>query len=498
MQDYFIGLDIGTSNIKAVAFSRDGQFLNKKTSPCRPISPAPGWQEQDPEAIFTAVVKVLRKLIAENGQPHAIAFSCAMHSLIAVDETGQPLTRCILWSDTRSAAIAGSLKGSPAGKEIYRATGTPIHAMSPLPKIAWLKESEPLIFQKISKFLGIKEYLNFRLFGEYFTDYSIASATGLFDSRNLEWFAPALDFAGISPQQLPHPVPPFFILKNLNLKILRQIGLTGETPFVIGASDGCLSNLGAGAIGGGEAAMSIGTSGAIRMTTLSPSYDPQERIFNYLLTENQYVTGGASNNGAVVYEWFTRQFFGVKPAAGRMAKHLKSLSEVPAGSDGLLFLPYLLGERAPVWNASAQGVFFGVTAKHTSAHFHRAVLEGVLLNLCLIGQVLEETVAPVSRILADGGFTKMDFWVQMAADVFGKEIQTFESEDTPALGAVLMAMKSLGYIENFHLVKNTRRPLKTFHPNPDNHRIYQQSLENFKEIYRLLERKMAFGRNTVA
>jgi gluconokinase len=158
----------------------------------------------------------------------------------------------------------------------------------------------------------------------------------------------------------------------------------------------------------------------------------------------------------------------------------------------------LLGERAPVWNASAQGVFFGVTAKHTSAHFHRAVLEGVLLNLCLIGQVLEETVAPVSRILADGGFTKMDFWVQMAADVFGKEVQTFESEDTPALGAVLIAMKSLGYIENFDLVKNRRRPLKTFHPNSENHRIYRQSLENFKEIYRLLEGKMAFGRNTVA
>lgn len=498
MQDYFIGIDIGTTNLKAVAFDRQGGFLNKKSLPCRTISSRPGWQEQEPEAIFRAMLKVLRQVIAENGQPLAVSFSCAMHSLLAVDENGRPLTRCILWSDTRGSTIAEALKGSPLGKEIYRVTGTPIHAMSPLPKIAWLREHEPAIFQKTFKFLGIKEYLIFRLSGEYFTDYSIASATGLFDSRKLEWFAPALGFAGISPDRLPQPVTPFFVWKIVNENIRKRTGLEKEVPFIIGASDGCLSNLGAGVTGNGEAALSIGTSGAIRMTTPSPSYDPQERIFNYLLFENQYVTGGASNNGAVVYEWFTHLFFGVKPAAGRMARQLRSLAKVPVGADGLLFLPYLLGERAPVWNASAKGVFFGVTAGHTAAHFHRAVLEGILLNLCLIGQVLSETVSPFSRILADGGFTKMDIWVQMAADVFGKAVQTFESEDTPALGAVLIAMKSLGYIENFDLVKNTRRPIKTFYPTPENHRIYQQTLENFKEIYKLLEGKMAFGRNTVA
>ena len=495
MRDYFIGLDIGTSSVKAVAFDRNGHFLNKKTAPCRTISPNPGWQEQEPEAIFRAVVNVLRQLISQNGQPVAIAFSSAMHSLIAVDENGQPLTRCILWSDARSAAIAELLNGSSLGKEIYRATGTPVHAMSPLPKIAWLRENEPAVFQKTFKFLGIKEYLVFKLFGEFLTDHSIASATGLFDGRKLEWFAPALGFAGISPEQLPQPVPPFFILKNLNQKIQRKIGLAEGTPFVIGASDGCLANLGAGAIGIGEAVLTIGTSGAIRMTTPKPSYDPHERIFNYLLFENQYVTGGASNNGAVIYEWFTRQFFGVKPSAVRMRRHLKSLTGVPACSDGLLFLPYLLGERAPVWNASARGVFFGVTAKHTAAHFHRAVLEGILLNLCLIGQVLEETVAPISRILADGGFTKMDFWVQMAADVFGKEVQTFESEDSPALGAALMAMKSLGCIKDFSLVKNMMQPQKTFHPNGQNHEIYRQSLGNFKEIYQRLEG--AFAKNGI-
>ncbi len=487
MQDYFLGLDIGTSSVKAVAFDRHGHFLNKKSIPCHTISPQPGWQEQNPETLVESVSEVIRQLVAENGQPIAVALSSAMHSLIAVDENGQPLTRCILWSDTRSAGIAESLKNSEAGKEIYRATGTPVHAMSPLPKIAWLKDHEPIIFQKTFKFTGIKEYLIFKLSGEFLTDFSIASATGLFDGKRVEWFTPALSFAGISPEKLPQPVSPFFILKKLKPEIRRQTGLTEGVPLVVGASDGCLANLGNGAVEAGEAVLTIGTSGAIRMTASSPSYDPEERIFNYLLAENQYVTGGASNNGAVIYEWFTRQFFGLEPSATKMQSHLEQLRQVPAGSEGLLFLPYLLGERAPVWNAAAQGIFFGITTKHTTAHFHRAVLEGILLNLCLVGQVLEETVAPISRILANGGFTKMDFWVQMAADIFGKEVQTFESEDSPALGAVLMAMKSLGYIEDFSLVKNRMQPQKTFHPNEKNYRIYRGQLEKFGDIYRRLE-----------
>jgi len=452
----YIGLDIGTSSTKAVAFDEAGRSLGEVTKHYPTLSARPGWQEQEPERIVRAALSSLKKLVEIIGQPPTcIALSAAMHSLIAVDDKGQPLTHSILWSDNRAADLASQLKGTPLGKDIYRHTGTPIHPMSPLPKIAWLRQHEPAIFRKANKFLGIKEYLLFRLFGDFFTDQSIASATGLFDAERLDWHGPALDFAGITAAQLPQHVTPFFILNKLKRSFAQYLGIPPETPWVIGASDGCLANLGAGAASPGEAVLSIGTSGALRTTSHQPTHDPGERIFNYLLFPPEgthpptYVTGGASNNGAVVYDWFCRRFFGMSPSAKGMERHRLAMQQVPVGCAGLRFLPHLHGERAPLWDASATGSFQGIRPHHTLAHFHRAVLEGVLQNMKLIGDVLEEVAGPFHVIYANGGFTKMPFWVQMAAAIFNKKVVVFENEGGPALGAALVGMKALGAIPDF-------------------------------------------------
>ncbi len=446
---YHIGLDIGTSSVKAVAFDGSWKSLGAVTKHYPTLSPKPGWQEQAPEQVVRATISALKKLVFLLGQPPAgIGLSAAMHSLIAVDSKGRPLTRSILWSDNRAADIASKLKGSPLGKAIYRHTGTPIHPMSPLPKIAWLREHEPTIFHQIFKFLGIKEYLIFKLFGEFLTDQSIASATGLFDAERLDWHGPSLDFVSIKPTQLPNHVSPFFTLKKLKPSFAKQIGIPSDVPWAIGASDGCLANLGAGVMSPGEAVLSIGTSGALRTTTHRPVYDPSERIFNYLLFPGQpdkpatYVTGGASNNGAVIYDWFCRQFYALSPSAKGMERHRLAMQQVPAGCDGLTFLPHLLGERAPLWDASATGSFRGIRPEHTLAHFHRAVLEGILHNLKAIGDVLEEVAGPFHTIFANGGFTKMPFWVEMAGEIFGKKIVVSEHEGGPALGAAMVSSLS--------------------------------------------------------
>jgi gluconokinase len=317
------------------------------------------------------------------------------------------------------------------------------------PPHVWLRQNEAAIFRKTFKFLGIKEYLIFKLFGEFFTDQSIASATGLFDAERLEWHGPALDFAGINAAQLPQPVSPFFTLKKLKPSIAKQIGIRPETPWTIGASDGCLANLGAGVMTPGEAVLSIGTSGALRITTHQPVHDPGERIFNYLLFPPKadkpatYVTGGASNNGAVIYDWFCRQFFGLTPSSKGMERHQRAMQLIPLGCEGLRFQPHLLGERAPLWDASATGSFQGIRPHHTLAHFHRAVLEGILLNMKEIGDVLEEIAGPFHTIYANGGFTKMPFWVEMAAAIFEKKIVVSSHEGGPALGAAMVAKAAL-------------------------------------------------------
>jgi len=443
---YYIGLDIGTSSTKAVAFDTACNALAEVTKSYPTFSQRPGRQEQDPEQVVRSVVSALKNLVEKmKSPPIAIGLSAAMHSLIAVDGKGRALTPSILWSDIRAAEIAAQLKGTPLGKDIYRHTGTPVHPMSPLPKIAWLRQNEPTVFKNTFKFLGIKEYLIFRLFDEFLTDQSIASATGLFDAERLDWHSPSLDFAGITADRLPTHVSPFFTLKKLKPSFAKQIVLPPDTPWRIGASDGCLANLGAGATQPTEAVLSIGTSGALRITTHRPVYDPQERIFNYLLFPPDskgvatYVTGGASNNGAVIYAWFCRQFFGILPSAKGMERHRTALQKIPMGCDGLRFQPHLLGERAPLWDANATGSFTGIRPHHTLAHFHRAVLEGILLNMKSIGDVLEEIAGPFEVIFANGGFTKMPFWVELAGEVFGKKIIVSENEGGPALGAAIVA-----------------------------------------------------------
>ncbi|MGF7396316.1 FGGY family carbohydrate kinase [Thermoanaerobacterium thermosaccharolyticum] len=218
----------------------------------------------------------------------------------------------------------------------------------------------------------MKEYVFYKLFGKYYIDYSIASATGLFNIYNMKWNKQSLDVVGINEERLSSPVPATYIVKNLKSEYAYYMNIDSKTPFVIGASDGCLSNLGVNAIKPGNAAVTIGTSGAIRIMSDKPKCDEKERVFSYVLTENHYVVGGAVNNGGVALRWFIDNFASDKV---EMAKKLsidiydyviEKASEVPAGSLGLLFLPYILGERAPYWNANAKGAFFGINIKMVS------------------------------------------------------------------------------------------------------------------------------------
>lgn len=420
-------------------------------------------------------------------QPLGLSCSAAMHSVIAVNQAGEALTPCIIWADNRASAYADRLKNSELGKDIYQHTGTPIHPMSPLCKITWLREHQPKIFQAAHKFVGIKEYIMFRFFGQWLVDYSIASATGLFDNQTLDWYAPALEFAGIAPAQLSELVPPTFILSSLNPGIAEQIDLEPQTPFVIGASDGCLANLGALALHKGETVVTLGTSAAIRMTGDRPVHDAQERIFNYILTENLYVSGGASNNGGIVYQWFMEEFSNQKVSKEQAFAGIKKLRKIPAGSEGLLFLPYLAGERAPLWDAEARGAFIGVTKVHTKLHFQRAVFEGILLNVLQIGEALTESIGHTEIIYANGGLAQIDILMQILADMFGVQVSVQENEEASAFGAFLLGMKAFGLIGDFAEARNMIPTGKTYMPDPTNHAVYRSYFDVFKNLYSKLK-----------
>ncbi|HWB94495.1 MAG TPA: gluconokinase, partial [Puia sp.] len=412
---YVIGIDIGTTHTKAVAFTEDGSVLASAETSYPVFTDEDGAHELEPFHLFDAVLTVLLQ-VTEDRKPDeiaaAVSFSAAMHSLILIGKDGKPLTRAMTWADSRSEAYAAKLKASEAGRRIYRQTGTPIHAMSPLCKLLWLKDKKPELFFQAVRFISIKEYIWWRFLGKYQVDYSVASATGLFDIHRLEWYPEALALAGIRASQLSEPVPTTHREWEL-ISTWRPIGLPAECPWVIGASDGCLANLGTGAIRPGATALTIGTSGAVRMAAHSPEYDARERLFSYVLTQGLYIIGGATNNGGNAVQWYADLALGEHGRdAGALDQLATEAGKAPAGCDGLIFLPYLLGERAPVWDAHAKGLFFGVRWMHGRPHFARAVLEGVSYGLRQIGASLEETVGPIERIYASGGFTRNTSWLQ--------------------------------------------------------------------------------------
>ncbi len=484
----FIAIDIGTSSARSLAFSTKGVLLHSESIAYAIQSPLAGWQEQDPELIFRGVLLTLHKIIKKTeGQIFGVCISAAMHSIMAVDESGKALTSCILWADTRAQSYAETLKGSPLGRAIYQHTGTPIHPMSPLCKIAWLRDYQPEVFKRAHRFVGIKEYILFQLFGHWPIDYSIASSTGMFDIKKLDWYAPALEFAGITQQQLPEPVPTNFVLQGLKREIAAHLGINPELPFVIGASDGCLANLGAVALKKGETVVTLGTSAAIRMSCREPVYDQQERIFNYFLSENLYIAGGASNNGGIVYQWFAEVFLEEGQSKKDALHAIRKIEAIPAGAEGLLFLPYLLGERAPVWDALASGAFLGVSKHHHKLHFQRAVLEGILLNVLQIAKILEATVGEIERIYANGGLSQIAVLMQIMADQFGKPIYVQRNEEASAFGAFLMGMQSLGLLAHFEAAHSFVQIDHIYKPHLTQHALYQKLFAIFEHLYPTLK-----------
>jgi gluconokinase len=372
----------------------------------------------------------------------------------------------LTWADTRAAAQAERLRGAPGGLELHRRTGTPLHAMAPLAKLAWFREAEPATFAAARRWGGIKELVIGHLTGEWVTDVSIASGTGLLASETLDWDPEALSLAGIDPSQLPALVPATHVLPRLTPAAADALGLPVATPVVAGAGDGPLANLGVGAVRPGVAACSIGTSGALRVMLQRPAVDPLGRTFCYALTPGRWVAGGAINNGGVVLEWAGDA---LAPDLGPHAAEalLELAARAPAGAGGLLCLPHLLGERAPHWSAVPRGAYVGLTRAHRREHLVRAALEGVCLQLAVVLEAMRAAGSDVLEIRATGGFARSPLWRQMLADALGMEVGFPAADEGSSLGAALLGMQALGMIETIDVAASLVGIADVHPPDPD-------------------------------
>lgn len=495
MTDIIIGIDIGTTSTKTLAYDRDGQIWSEVEKEYPLHSPDPVRKEQDPQEINESVMHTLASVAKEvqqkGGIISGIGFSAAMHSLLAVDQDGNPLTKALTWADQRCVEEVEELKAG-IGHDIYLRTGTPLHPMSPLPKLMWMKKHDPETFERAHKWISLKDYVFYTLFNRYIVDYSMASATGLFNLENLAWDQEALEVAGITEDKLPEPVPTTHVIRGLSKEKAAALHLDPDTPFVLGASDGVLANIGVGALKPGSIACTIGTSGAIRTVVDKPTIDPKGRIFCYALTEDKWVIGGPINNGGISFRWVRDNLF---PDLNEKAREkgisayeelTARASNVKPGSNGLLFLPYLTGERAPFWDADTKGVFFGLTLDHTRDHMIRSALEGVMYQMYSVAIALIEAGVEPTEYRAGGGFAKSSLWRQIMADIFETEIKIPESHQGSCLGAAWLTMKALDMIDDLDSVQDVISTRVKHIPNPDNVTIYRK----LKPVYLRLARTL--------
>jgi gluconokinase len=482
--EYIVGVDLGTGSAKVLAIRQDGKVMAHSQQEYPIHNPEPGHSEQDADVILDAVRNGIRSVATIMKEPPAaVSFSTAMHSVMAVDKDGKALTPLIIWADNRSQPVADRLRKTPLAASLLQQTGTPVHAMSPLCKIIWWKEQAPDIFRSAARFIGIKEYIFYHFFGRYITDHSTASATGLFNIHDLTWNKASLEAAGITAAQLPEAVSSDSIIEGLLENVARDLGLPPDIRFIAGASDGCLAQLGSNALEKGHATLTIGTSGAVRMAIDQPVTDVQGRLFTYILTPGYFVTGGAINNGGVVLQWYLDSFLQtVSDKPLQVDAGLQQALSTPPGAEGLLCLPYLHGERAPVWDGHAKGTFIGVQPHHTTWHFLRALLEGMAFGLLSITEALEETAGKVEKISVSGGFTHSPEWVQLMADVFQRPMYLRHESDASAMGAVLLGFQALKLSTSFTAVEE-----KVFSPAAEHAEVYKNAYAVHGKLYAALK-----------
>ncbi len=500
MNKFIIGVDIGTTGCRSVIYRQDGQILATSCAEYPLYTPFTGWAEQSADEIYQAVVTTIRRSVLESGlTPGEIAglsFSSFFHSIMPVDSAGAALCPMLIWADSRSQHYTEILKQRPDSNLFYEKTSCPLHPMYPLSKLFWLKYERPDIFAKAVKFISIKEFIIFRLCGKYALDRSLASGTGLYNIKNLCWDKDILKLLEIDESRLAEVYSTVHYFP-LTPQAAGLLALAADTPVILGAGDGVLSNLGAGAIHPGQCTAMIGTSGAVRVIVTEPLVDLKQRTWCYNLTDKYWVTGGAISNGGIAFRWLRDK---LAEAEQQTAAELgidsydllsKYAEQIPPGSDGLILLPFFAGERAPNWNANSRGIFFGLHMNHNKRHMIRAALEGIIYRMFSVYSVLEEVSGPLQEIRVSGSFTRSQLWLQIMADVFGKKICVPGEPQGSAFGAALLGFYALGIINDLRQVDSLISIQQSVLPIPKHHTLYQRLYQIYNSIYWKLQPEFA-------
>lgn len=449
-----VGLDVGTTAAKVVAFGVDDPWQTVALREYPMHSPEYGWQVQDPDVVVAALLDAVAEVAGADVQVIGLSVSSAMHGLIGLGPDHEPLTPLLTWADARASEQAKSLRTTGAAAVLYEISGVPVHPMSPLTKLMWFSTHDPELMARVRWWVGLKDYVLLRLSGRMATELSTASGSGLMDRHRLRWSRTALEIAGISETALPEILPTTATVP-LCQQVAAQAGLPAGLPVVVGAGDGPLGNVGTGALTAGSVGVSLGTSGAARMMVPRSSLDPSGRLFCYALTEDMWAVGGAVSTGGSVGRW-AREVFG----ASSDDELLEWAADVPPGADGLVMIPYLLAERAPLWDPELTGAYLGIRSGLTRGHFVRAALEGVAMQLSLIVDALDG-IESVRDVSATGGAFRSPVWAEIVAGCLNRPLHVLDGAEGTARGAAALGLWALGESDDLRAALARLQPLES-------------------------------------
>ncbi len=486
-----LAVDIGTSSVRAMAFNVEGGILGRTQISYPAIRPQPYFEEQDPLLVRAATYDAIARLLSSEAfDPKRIAglsFSSQMYSIMALDGADNPLTNSILWSDGRAEAQAAEFKRSRGAMWLYPSTGCPMNSIYPIAKLAWIRERLPEVFKNAKRFVSIKEFVTRPLTGEWTVDYSMASASGMFDIAHHCWHPDALRAAGIDASALSTPVSGTRAFRLMPDSPIAKLGLGDEVAVFLGGGDGPLANIGSGASRIGAINIDLGTSGAARCTAGAPTTDASASLWCFCLTEALWTYGGIVTNVGNSYQWLATT--AVEAGGGDLDAAFNFLNRqaatVSAGSDGLLFMPYLRKARSPYWDDKLRGTLYGLTPDHGYGHVARALLEAVAYDLKTIIGLMDKRITTTPEILLTGGLSRSPIMPQLLADVLGRKIAVPEQNEGSIAGAAILGFSGLDLLDDLMFRKNTIARTH-FEPNPDRELRYQKYYRNYIRLVEAL------------
>ena len=450
MSTYLLGIDVGTTGSKALLVAADGAVKASATTEYPMFTPQPLWAEQNPEDWWAATVASIRRVLAQGDVKAAevagIGLTGQMHGLVLLDAQGKVLRPCIMWNDQRTAAECAEITAQVGAQKVIQLTGNPVLPGFTAPKIVWVRKHEPEVYSRVAKALLPKDYVRYRLTGEYFGEVSDASGTSMFDVGKRGWSDEMLQALDIPRAWLPEVTESPVVSARVSAEAARATGLPQGTPVAGGGGDQAAGAVGTGIVAEGLVSATLGTSGVVFAASQSYRVEPEGHLHAFChAVPGMWHLMGVVLSAAGSFRWYRDTVAQAEQAeaaaSGRDVYDLltAAAAQVPAGCEGLLFLPYLTGERTPYPDPNARGVFFGLTLRHTKAHLTRSVLEGVTYALRDSLELMRGLGLTIEQVRASGGGAKSPLWRQILADVFATEIALVNTEEGAPYGAALLA-----------------------------------------------------------